>query len=137
MRRAEAIARPEISREYRVHGLANQVAAGLCGIIAVLVALKSVAHDPAFGGEMTLFSHYVRILSFAAPTIWISFTIGIRRRNATAIIALAFAMVVELFLVPTMHGGASMIVAANLGIVFAYCALELYWNVIVQQSDFA
>lgn len=135
MTQAEPIARLEFSREYWIQGLPNQIAAGLCGIIAVLVALKSVAYDPAAGGDMTLFNHSVRAASFAALTIWISFTIGIRRRGVAAMIALGFAVIVELFLVPTMHGGASTIVTANLGIVFAYCALQLYWNAIVQQSD--
>lgn len=135
MTRSEATERPEITRDYWIKGLPKQIAAGLCGIIAVLVALKSVAYDPTLGGETTLFDHYVRILCFAALTIWISFTIGFRRRNAAAMIALGFAVIVELFLVPTMYGGVSTIVAANLGIVFAYCGLELYWNAIVRHAD--
>lgn len=119
---------PDITRPYWVRGLPHQIAVGLCGLIVVFIALKAVAFEPGSTDASNLSNHIVRIVSFAALTVWIAFTIGIRRRNAAAMIALGFAVVVELILVPTQHTGISTITAANLGIVFAYCGLELYWK---------
>ncbi|MEO1303823.1 MAG: hypothetical protein AAFV37_02515 [Pseudomonadota bacterium] len=113
---------------YWMTGLPQRIAAGLCGIIAVLIALKSVAYDPSGNGIASNYDHFVRVLSFAALPVWITFTIGMSRRNAATIISLVFAVVVELLLVPTTHSGLSTITAANLGIVLSYCSLELYWR---------
>lgn len=120
---------------YWMTGLPQRIAAGLCGIIAVLIALKSVAYDPAGYGIATNYDHFVRVLSFAALPVWITFTIGISRRNAATIISLVFAVVVELLLVPTTHTGLSTITAANLGIVLSYCALELYWRAVLKGQE--
>ena len=128
MSEAEDTMQPDIDRAYWLRGRLGQLAAGLCGIIAVFVALKSVAFEPGAHDAAGLYDHIVRVLSFAALTVWVAFTIGIRRRNAAAMIALAFAITVELILVPTQHTGLSTITAANLGIVLAYCGLELYWQ---------
>ncbi|MEM7328008.1 MAG: hypothetical protein AAF437_04655 [Pseudomonadota bacterium] len=107
-------------------GLPSKIAKGLCGIIAVLVALKAAAYTPS---ETELFAHqehFVRILAFAALTVWTALTIGLQRRGAAAMITLAFAIFVEMLLVPARDAGMPSIVSANLGIVFAYCGLQLY-----------
>ncbi|MEL6723661.1 MAG: hypothetical protein AAFP81_07490 [Pseudomonadota bacterium] len=134
MTQADTTLEPEIKRDYWLRGAIGQVATGLCGVIAVLVALKSVAFEPGLQDPSGFYDHFVRILSFAALTVWIALTIGIRRRNAAAMIALAFAIVVELILVPTQHTGLSTITAANLGIVLAYCGLELYWKAVADSN---
>ena len=121
-----------LSRDYWIQGLPGQIAKGLCGMIAVLVALKAAAYQPT---EPELFAHqgqFFRILAFAALTVWTAFTIGVQRRGHAAIITLAFALFVEMVLVPARQAGLPAIVSANLGIVLAYCALQLYWLVIVQ-----
>ena len=107
-------------------GLPSKISKGLCGIIAVLVALKAAAYTPS---ETELFAHqehFVRILAFAALTVWTALTIGLQRRGAAAMITLAFAIFVEMLLVPARDAGMPSIVSANLGIVFAYCGLQLY-----------
>jgi hypothetical protein len=124
----ESHAVPTLTCKYWVKGVPQQIATGLCGLIAVFIALKAVAFDPSGTGLATTSDHFVRVLSFAALTVWTAFTIGVRRRNIAAIISLVFAIVVELLLVPSTHSGLSTITAANLGIVLAYCGLELYWN---------
>lgn len=121
-----------VSSTYWIKGVPQQIATGLCGLIAVFIALKAVAFDPSGSGMATMNDHFVRVLSFAALTVWTAFTIGVHRRNIAAMIALVFAIVVELLLVPTTHSGLSTITAANLGIVLAYCGLELYWNALVE-----
>lgn len=128
----EAQASDPINRNYWIKGVPQQIATGLCGIIAVFIALKAVAFDPNGTGIATTYDHFVRVLSFAALTVWTALTVGIHRRNMAAIIALVFAIAVELLLVPTTHSGLSTITAANLGIVLAYCGLELYWNALVE-----
>lgn len=124
-----------ISRNYWVKGVPQQLATGLCGLIAVFIALKAVAFDPTGSGMASTYDHFVRVLSFSALTVWTAFTIGLHRRNIAAMIALAFAIVAELLLVPTTHSGLSTITAANLGIVLAYCGLELYWNALVEAPE--
>lgn len=107
-------------------GLPLKVAKGLCGIIAVMVALKAAAYQPI---ETPAFVHqdqFVRILAFAALTVWTALTIGIKRHGAAAMITLTFAIFVEMFLVPARNAGMPGIVSANLGIVIAYCSLQLY-----------
>jgi len=66
--------------------------------------------------------------------VWTAFTIGVQRRGHAAIITLAFAIFVEMLLVPARNVGLPAMVSANLGIVLAYCGLQLYWLVIVEQK---
>jgi hypothetical protein len=124
-----------VTRKYWVTGIPKQIATGLCGVIAVFIALKAVAFDPEGTGLATNSDHFVRVLSFAALTVWTAFTIGVQRRNIAAIISLVFAIIVEMLLIPTTHSGLSTITAANLGIVLAYCGLELYWNALVEAPN--
>ena len=132
MTRAEDLGVLNPAPSYWMTGVPQKIAAGLCGIIAVLIALKSVAYDPS--GVASTYDHFVRVLSFAALPVWITFTIGMSRRNSATIISLIFAIVVELLLVPTTHSGLSTITAANLGIVLSYCSLELYWRAVMKDE---
>ena len=135
MTRSEDLGPLNSAPSYWLTGLPQQIAAGLCGIIAVLIALKSVAYDPS--GVASNYDHFVRVLSFAALPVWITFTIGMSRRNSATIISLVFAVIVELLLVPTTHTGLSTITAANLGIVLSYCSLELYWRAVMKDKPSA
>lgn len=125
---------PFQSRDYWLEGLPRQVAKGLCGIIAVLVALKAASYQPSDPELFAHQNHFFRVLAFAALTVWTAFTIGIQRRGHAAIITLAFALFVEMLLVPARNAGLPTIVAANLGIVLAYCGLELFWLGRAQQK---
>lgn len=121
-----------LSSDYWMKGFPGQVAKGLCGIIAVLVAIKAAAYQPS---EPELLAHqdqFFGILAFAALTVWTAFAIGIQRRGHAAIITLGFAIFVELLLVPARETGLPTIVSANLGIVLAYCGLQLYWLGVTQ-----
>ena len=108
-------------------GLYSRLAMTLCGLIAVLVALKAASYQPSAEPMFAYQDQFIRLLSFAALTIWITFAMGLRRRGAAAVTALAFAVFVETLLVPTRSSAPSGLIAANLGIVIAYCGLHLYW----------
>ena len=107
-------------------GLSRTLAKGLCGIIAILVAIKAAAYTPTVPELFTHEQHFMRVLAFTALTVWIALSIDVQRRGAAAIIALAFAIFVEMFLVPARDLAVPSTVSANLGIVLAYCGLHLY-----------
>jgi len=123
-----------LSRDYWMKGLPGQIAKGLCGIIAVLVALKAAAYQPSDPELFAHQDHFFRILAFAALTVWTAFAIGIQRRGHAAMITLVFAIFVEMLLVPARDAGLPTIISANLGIVLAYCGLQLYWLGVAQQK---
>lgn len=122
-----------VTRNYWVQGLPGQLAMGLSGIIAILVALKAAAYEPSLEPYLPYQDHFFRVLSFAALTVWTTFAIGIRRRGPAAIITLGFAIFVELILVPMRSDQASTLASTNFGIVLAYCAMQLYWLDLVKQ----
>lgn len=122
---------------YWMRGLPSQLAKGLCGIIAVMVAIKAAAYDPSQTSFFAHQDHFVRILAFAALTVWTAFTIGLSRRGAAAVITLGFAVIVELLIVQVRHEGLSTVASANLGIVMAYCGLQLYWLGVVKNKPSA
>ena len=104
-------------------------------MIAIFVAIKAMTYEPHTGPSGVGLDHIVRILSFAGLTIWVTFTIGIRRRGAAAMIVLGFAVFLELVIVPLRDSDLSTIASANLGIVFAYCAAQLYWFALQARSE--
>ncbi|NQY38995.1 MAG: hypothetical protein HRT80_02765 [Henriciella sp.] len=118
---------PNRAPSYWMKGLPGLFANALCGVIAVFVAIKAITFEPGTLPGSLVLDHIVRIVSFAALTIWVTFAIGVRRRGAAAIIVLGFAAFLELVIVPIRATGLSTIASANLGIVFAYCAAQLYW----------
>lgn len=122
-----------VTRNYWVKGLPGQLAMGLSGIIAILVALKAAAYEPSLEPYLPYQDHFFRVLSFAALTVWTTFAIGIRRRGPAAIITLGFAVFVELILVPMRSDHGSTLASTNFGIVLAYCAMQLYWLDLVKQ----
>jgi len=129
----ERLVEPGVSRSYWVSGLPGQLAMGLCGIIAIIVALKAAAYTPSDAPMFAYQDHFFRILSFAALTVWTTFAIGIRRRGPAAVITLGFAVFVELILLPLRNEDATTLASANFGIVLAYCAMQLYWLDLVKQ----
>jgi hypothetical protein len=119
---------------YWLRGMPALFANGLCGLIAILVAIKAMTYEPHTGPGGVGFDHIARIISFAGLTIWVTFTIGVRRRGAAAMIVLGFAVFLELVIVPLRDSGLSTVVSANLGIVVAYCAAQLYWFALQARS---
>lgn len=99
---------------------------GLCGIMAIIVAIKAASYTPDDPQVFVHQEHFFRVLAFAALTIWTALAIGHQRRGAAAMITLIFAVFVELFLIPARDAGVPSIIAANLGIVLAWSALQLY-----------
>ena len=112
-------------RKYWVSGNLKMVATGLTGLIAIFVALKAAAYNS--GGVIGVEDHIFRMVAFASLTIWVALTIGLRRSGTAAVIALGFATFVELILEPARGQGYGTLASTNLGIVFAYCGLQLYW----------
>ena len=74
-----------LDRNYWAKGVPGQLAMGLCGIIAVLIALKTLTYAPGAEAALPMQDHFFRVLSFAALTVWTAFAIGLRRRGAAAI----------------------------------------------------
>lgn len=122
-----------VNRNYWMRGLPGQLAMGLCGIIAILVALKAAAYEPSTTPFLPHQDHFFRVLSFAALTVWVTFAVGVRRRGPAAIITLGFAVFVELILGPMRPDHSSTLASANFGIVLAYCTMQLYWLDLVKQ----
>lgn len=115
-------------RKYWLTGNLRKIATGLTGVISVFMALKLVGHDT--GDVVTTSDHILRMVAYCALTIWIALTIGLQRRGFAAILVLVFASVVELFLLPARGDSVGTLASANLGIVFAYCGIQLYlWRV--------
>ena len=116
-------------------GLPGLFANALCGVIAVFVAIKAMTFEPGTLPGSIALDHFARITSFAALTIWVTFAIGMRRRGVAAIIVLGFAAFLEFVIAPIRAVGISTIASANLGIVLAYCAAQLYWFSIKAQHS--
>lgn len=121
------------TRKYWAKGLPGQLAMGLSGIIAVLVALKTMTYEPGSEAAFPYQDHFFRALSFAALTVWTTLAIGIRRRGPAAMITLGFAIFVELILAPMRQEASTTLVSTNFGIVLAYCGMQLYWLDLVKQ----
>lgn len=100
------------------------IASGLAGLMAILIAIQTMAYAP--GAVLTHQDHAVRLLAFAALTIWLVLALGIKRRGTAAIAVLAFASFLELVVLPARGDTFGTLASANLGIVFAYCALQVY-----------
>ena len=122
-------------RNYWVSGNLKTVATGLTGLIAIFVALKATAYNS--GGVIGVEDHVFRMVAFASLTIWIALTIGLRRSGAAAVIALGFATFIELILEPARGQGYGTLASTNLGIVFAYCGLQLYAYRLAEESKSA
>lgn len=120
-------------RSYWLTGTPLQVAKGLTGIVAVLVALKAVAYEPVTNPVFEHQDHIFRILAFAALTVWTTLTLGVKRRGMAAMVVLAFASFVEIVLMPARGEYMFTVASANLGIVFAYCGMQLYWMNLVRK----
>lgn len=132
---SELIRQSELSfaRKYWAKGLPGQLAMGLCGIIAILVALKTMTYEQGVTAAIPYQDHFFRVLSFAALTVWTTFAIGLRRRGPAAMITLGFAIFVELIFSPLNQTASMTLVSTNFGIVLAYCGLQLYWLDLVKQ----
>tara|TARA_R110000744_G_scaffold7216_3_gene24779 strand:- start:1010 stop:1447 length:438 start_codon:yes stop_codon:yes gene_type:complete len=112
-------------RKYWVSGNLKMVATGLTGLIAIFVALKATAYNS--GGVIGIEDHVFRMVAFASLTIWVALTIGLRRSGTAAVITLGFATFIELILEPARGQDYGTLASTNLGIVLAYCGLQLYW----------
>lgn len=123
----------EPKRNYWLAGNFALAAKALTGVVAILVALKAVAYEPSSTPLFENQDHFFRILAFAALTVWTTLTLGVKRRGAAAITVLAFASFVELIILPARGSEVFTVASANLGIVFAYCGMQLYWMNLVRK----
>lgn len=123
----------EPNRSYWMTGTPALIAKGLTGIVAILVALKAAAYEPVSDTVFAHQNHIFRILAFAALTVWTTLTLGVRRRGMAAMVVLAFASFVEIILMPARGDYMFTVASANLGIVFAYCGMQLYWMNLVRK----
>lgn len=120
-------------RAYWLKGNFARAASILTGLVAILVALKAAAYVPASEGSMAYQDQIVRFIAFASLTVWISLSIGLKKRATAAMIVLAFASFLELYVVPGRGEQLGTLAFSNMGIVFAYCGLQLYWFSLVQK----
>ena len=115
----------------------HMIAKGITGLLAIFVAIQAMVYTSASGEGIAYQDHLFRLVAFCSLTIWLAFTIGMRRRGMAAIVTLAFASFVDLLIVPARAEPMGTLVAANLGIVIAYCGLQLYWGQLKQRAAFA
>ena len=106
----------------------QMIAKGVTGLLAIFVAIQAMVYTSASGSELAYQDHMFRLVAFCSLTLWLAFTIGLRRRGMAAMLTLAFASFVDLLIVPVRAESMGTLVSANLGIVIAYCGLQLYWN---------
>jgi hypothetical protein len=121
---ADATAEMTPQRNYWVSGDLKTVATGLTALIAIFMALKVTAYSA--GDVVGLDDHIFRTVAFASLTVWVALTIGLRRSGAAAIIVLGMATFIELILAPVRGESYGTLASANMGIVLAYCGLQLY-----------
>ena len=108
---------------------------GLTGLLAVFVAIQAMAYSSSAGSAVLYEDHILRLLAFCSLTLWLAFALGLEKRGMAAIMALGFASLVDLLIVPARAEPMGTLVSANLGIVLAYCGLHLYWNRRQSESD--
>lgn len=113
-----------VQRKYWLTGNLKQVGTGLTGLIAVFLALKLVGHET--GAVISVSEHILRMTAYCSLTVWMTLSMGLNRRGVAAIVVLAFASFCELFLLPARGEAMGTLASANLGIVFAYCGLQMY-----------
>lgn len=115
---------PAVRENFFKSSTFKTIVLGVSGLLAVLIALKVVAHGN--GIAPSLGDHMFRFTAFASLTIWMAFAFGISRRNFATIFVLAFASFCELFILQLRGGALGTLASANLGIVVAYALLEIY-----------
>lgn len=94
------------------------------GVMVVMIAISAVSHDT--GVIATLEDRSMRLVAFAALTVWLALGLGLHRRGVAAIAVLAFASFLEVFVLPIRGEASGTLPAANLGIVLAWCGLQVY-----------
>jgi cytochrome c biogenesis protein CcdA len=114
-----------VDRSYWPKGTPRRIAAVLAGVIAVFMAIKAMAYTQ--GPVVELSDHVFRLVAFGSLTVWATFAMGINRRGSAAVMVLAFASFIELFVIPMRGQPMGTFASANLGIVFAFCGMQLYW----------
>ncbi len=116
-----------IERSYWARGTAERVATGLTGLITVLVALKAAAYTPTdFEGAAHLQNQMMRLIAFAALTIWATFTMGISRRGVAAMMVMVFALFLETVVLPARGASLSTLAGGAVGIGLAYLGFQFY-----------
>lgn len=94
------------------------------GVMVVMIAISAISHDT--GVIATLEDRSMRLVAFAALTVWLTLGLGLHRRGVAAISVLAFASFLEVFVLPIRGEASGTLPAANLGIVLAWCGLQVY-----------
>lgn len=116
---------PSYARHYWPKGMLRKAFVALAGCVAVFLAVRAMSYSQ--GNVVDIKDHLFRLVAFASLTVWITLCIGVMRRGAAAMIVLAFASFVELVILPSTGQAVGTLASANLGIVFAYCGMQLYW----------
>lgn len=94
------------------------------GGMVVLIAISALSHDT--GAFATLEDRGLRLIAFAALTVWLALGLGLHRRGVAAMVVLGFASFLEVFVHPIRGEAVGTLPAANLGIVLAWCSLQVY-----------
>lgn len=105
----------------------EQIATGVTGVIAVIVALKTVTFAESADTVLPLQDYVVRASAFSSMTIWTALTIGLHRRGVAAMVALGFALCLELIFSPLRGVIMPALGASSFGIGLSYLGLHLYW----------
>lgn len=129
---SDLTSKPTYARQYWLDGAWRKAGVALAGVVAIFLAIKAMSYSQ--GSVVDVQDHLFRLFAFASLTVWIALCIGVKRRGTAAMIVLAFASFVELVILPGTGQSMGTLATANLGIVVAYCGLQLYWYRITEAN---
>ncbi|MEM7766087.1 MAG: hypothetical protein AAF253_01205 [Pseudomonadota bacterium] len=133
--KSEITEAPKLPITHWPKGTPERIVTGATGFMTVFMALRTADFSPEMiTGDLMLWQVGVmRMVAFAALTIWATFTIGIPRRGVSAMTVMVFALFQEWILLPIAGHQVSFSAAAASGVVLAFLGFQFYWNRAVQK----
>lgn len=126
---------PKLPITHWPKGTPERIVTGATGFMTVFMALRTADFTPAvITDDLMMWEVAImRMVAFAALTIWATFTIGIPRRGVSAMTVMVFALFQEWILLPIAGHQVSFSAAAASGVVLAFLGFQFYWNRAVQK----
>ncbi len=126
---------PQMPITHWPKGTPERIVTGATGFMTVFMALRTADFTPPeiTSDAMMWEVAVMRLVAFAALTIWATFTIGIPRRGVSAMTVMVFALFQEWLIMPIAGHQVSFSAAAASGVVLAFLGFQFYWNRAVQK----
>ncbi len=119
---------------YWVQGdAAQRITTALTGLIAIFVAVKAAAWAPETA-HLQFHEAVSRTAAYCALTVWLVLSFGFRRRGAATALALVFAAIVELVVMPARVDELATLSTAAGGIALGFLGLQVYLSTLVAQA---